>query len=1203
MLKIYDANDIESVEKYLIDNIRSHDIVISNDYEPYEIKRHILNASKSGVLFDVRFTSVTRLAKEYLDEAGMEYRHIDMTTSLFLVSELIRKNKSKLKTISSEFKEMRENKYILDEIIELRQKGVNSEDFKVLTECALKEDSPGLQPLKLKLLDMQILLKSYEDVLEDGLLDAEGAVSEAIRLMEDSLTNVKKTSTVRRVNKVIKLIENPGVTDKKHRIFYIQTPETSLLELEFLQTISKYIDVHILQDEVTENISLIEDTNQTFTSKSGKEKTHGEIEETWSNEHEVFPEKLCNEQLHNKIEADYLDVHQVFTAKSCKNGYSVEAKYLRVLPSKSINEDATVAVSYIFDAVRKNAVKPSEIAVIAGDEESLEQVQGLLESTGLLYNQKSQKYINKVFMYIDELLKYCSTAGKDELSKHYNEAGNEKLIKHCNVAGKEKLLKYHIVANNMTASKEKFLNLVKLGFAGFLGCGIDKAVNFFAANFDELIADEDTIGTEIKFKKTQGGSFDQHNENTMDTEVKSYESSDFTEEHAFFKATSLLAENLKSSSTLDEKIDSLENFFAKTNFALCIEKYCENIDAAFQKNINFKERIKSLVDEFINSLRNSEKCFYNNFNEEVNISAQNKHLNAKDSNLAESNGFFEDKSINIIKSDKLFEDKYFNAAEADKFFEVAHLLLDSIIYMKNDILFDAISVCSMDEMLFENKKLVIILESSKDITTNYSAKFFTFREQQYIQEQRDNDGIIDKKEAGYLRSYLNKIQKADTLVVIQNREAGHQQNEIHKVLADIYRESYLYEELTEGYLDFLMENSSKDDEKKSSEKTDFELSKEKEEIASEGIDSKLPKDKRERLRSRIDFRLKKDTVQRLYDISFKDNKYDVFMSPTGIESLGACPFRYFLDRGIGVSEAKVDFIDPKRRGEIYHKILEEVALYIVRLAKRNDRGLLDFSKISEDEIKSVVDEVISGEIRNIKKAQDGYRCRCIAKKAYPAALDILSELRAGDIKDVMPEEKFKDGQRIPGIKLEGNEKFNVNISGKIDRVDVFASKKTRIIDYKTYENKLNTRILDNDWKPQLLIYLMAIVSNESFEFGSLFYKKIIRDSKPGIDAKNIHFNGIMLDDEIHLNEEFKNASDPREFFAVDKDNNGIVKGRNSKSKFVDEDYILEKLDRLEKQIYVYVDEFLKGSVMPKKKRFKNTCDYCNYMQICEKDNL
>ena len=203
----------------------------------------------------------------------------------------------------------------------------------------------------------------------------------------------------------------------------------------------------------------------------------------------------------------------------------------------------------------------------------------------------------------------------------------------------------------------------------------------------------------------------------------------------------------------------------------------------------------------------------------------------------------------------------------------------------------------------------------------------------------------------------------------------------------------------------------------------------------------------------------------------------------------------------------------------------------------------------------------------------------------------------------MPEEKFKDGQRISSIKLRGRENLNVNISGKIDRVDVFASRKTRIIDYKTFENKLNTNILNDDWKPQLLIYLMAVLNNENLEFGSLFYKKITKDVKPEANIEALHFNGIILDDDEHLNEEFRNAADPSEFFAVTGDNEGVKKSRYAKGKFVDEDYILEKLKMLEERIYEYVDELIEGNIKPRKNRFKNACDYCKYMQICDKDNL
>ena len=1124
MLKIHKISDIRSVEAYLLDNVKPYDIIIADDYNPYEIKRSLLNKREAGVVFDVQFTSILRLAKKYMADAGASYRYIDRTTSLFFISQLIRKNKSKLNVISAEFNEMIDNKYILDEIIELRQEGINSEKLKVVLENISTSSSQESQILKQKLSDLQVLIKSYENIFDAKLLNDEklingenllhdGKLIDGGELLNDEklfaveeLAGYGKLQVVEEllddeelINKAIKLIENAEENKFKYRVFYVKTPESTPLELNFLRAVSKHTDVHILQDEITEDINLIEEPSR------------------------------------------------VLTVNSLKGRGDDKEKYLTELPGKSVKEDALIAVSYILNEIRTNTVKLSDIAIITGDEEGLEQIQDLLGSFGIAYNLQYQRYINKVFIYVDALLKYCSVPSKDKL-----------------------------------------LNLVKSGFAGFSGYEIDKALSFFSKHFHEIPISKDTVDYESPINKdsvdyeipTNGDSvgYEVHtsennvdcefpiNKDTMDYELPVSEAVNdgdidlckaghFKKEVEFLKTISHLAQSLNNEGSLDEKLYSLENFFRETNLYECIERYCAALNDALQNNVDLETKIKSFLNEFFETLRDLEKRFC----------------------ISSTEGF--------------------SIAKPNEFFEVAHLFLNTIFYSKNDILLDAVTVCDMNEMLFDNKKIVIVLETSKEVGTNHFLEFFTLSERQCI-EKLKSDALIEKKEsefgeekqdidsdsgvpmhekepdkseAKYFKSYLNKAKKANKLVVFKNEDADYQQNEMLEILRTVYRENYCYDKLTEEDLAFIRGNSLKSE--------------------------------NEKLTKKINFKLNKNTVQRLYDISFKNNKYDVFMSPTGIESLGACPFRYFLDRGVGVCEEKTDFLDPRRRGEIYHKILEEAALYIANSAKKNKNGLLDFSKISEDEIKSVVDEAIKAEIIKTQNSQDEYRCLCIAKKAYPAAQDILSELKAGDIVSVMPEEKFKDGQRISSIKLRGRENLNVNISGKIDRVDVFASRKTRIIDYKTFENKLNTNILNDDWKPQLLIYLMAVLNNENLEFGSLFYKKITKDVKPEANIEALHFNGIILDDDEHLNEEFRNAADPSEFFAVTGDNEGVKKSRYAKGKFVDEDYILEKLKMLEERIYEYVDELIEGDIKPRKNRFKNACDYCKYMQICDKDNL
>ena len=1011
MLKIHKISDIRSVEAYLLDNVKPYDIIIADDYNPYEIKRSLLNKREAGVVFDVQFTSILRLAKKYMDDAGASYRYIDRTTSLFFISQLIRKNKSKLNVISAEFSEMIDNKYILDEIIELRQEGINSEKLKVVLENISTSSSQESQILKQKLSDLQVLIKAYENIFDAKLLNDEKlfAVEELagygkLQVVEELLDDEEL------INKAIKLIENAEENKFKYRIFYIKIPDSTPLELRFLEAVSKYADVHILQDEITEDINLIKEPSR------------------------------------------------VLSVNSLKGRGDDKEKYLTELPGKSVKEDALIAVSYILNEIRTNTVKLSDIAIITGDEEGLEQIQDLLGSFGIAYNLQYQRYINKVFIYVDALLKYCSVPSKDKL-----------------------------------------LNLVKSGFAGFSGYEIDKALSFFSKHFHEIPISKDTVDYESPINKdsvdyeipTNGDSvsYEVHtsennvdcefpiNKDTMDYELPVSEAVNdgdidlckaghFKKEVEFLKTISHLAQSLNNEGSLYEKLYSLENFFRETNLYECIERYCAALNDALQNNVDLETKIKSFLNEFFETLRDLEKRFC----------------------ISSTEGF--------------------SIAKPNEFFEVAHLFLNTIFYSKNDILLDAVTVCDMNEMLFDNKKIVIVLETSKEVGTNHSLEFFTLSEKKHIEELK-SDLLMDKSEAMYFRSYLNKAKKADKLAVFQNEDTGYYRKEMLEILRTVYRENYCYDKLTEEDLAFIRGNSLKSE--------------------------------NEKLTKKINFKLNKNTVQRLYDISFKNNKHDVFMSPTGIESLGACPFRYFLDRGVGVCEEKTDSLDPRRRGEIYHKILEEAALYIANTAKRNENGLLDFSNISKDDIKPIVDEVIKDEITRIQNAQDEYRCLCIAKKAYLASQDILSELKAGDIVSVMPEEKFKDGQRISSIKLRGRENLNVNISGKIDRVDVFASRKTRIIDYKTFDNKLNTNILNDDWKPQLLIYLMAVLNNENLEFGSLFYKKITKDVKPGANAEALHFNGIILDNDEHLDEEFRNAADPSEFFAVTGDNKGVKK--------------------------------------------------------------
>ena len=133
-------------------------------------------------------------------------------------------------------------------------------------------------------------------------------------------------------------------------------------------------------------------------------------------------------------------------------------------------------------------------------------------------------------------------------------------------------------------------------------------------------------------------------------------------------------------------------------------------------------------------------------------------------------------------------------------------------------------VCDINEMLFDNKKIVIVLETSKEVGTNHSLEFFTLSEKKHIEELK-SDLLMDKSEAMYFRSYLNKAKKADKLAVFQNEDTGYYRKEMLEILRTVYRENYCYDKLTEEDLAFIRGNSLKSENEKLTKKINFKLNK------------------------------------------------------------------------------------------------------------------------------------------------------------------------------------------------------------------------------------------------------------------------------------------------------------------------------------------------------------------------------------------
>ena len=114
--------------------------------------------------------------------------------------------------------------------------------------------------------------------------------------------------------------------------------------------------------------------------------------------------------------------------------------------------------------------------------------------------------------------------------------------------------------------------------------------------------------------------------------------------------------------------------------------------------------------------------------------------------------------------------------------------------------------------------------------------------------------------------------------------------------------------------------------------------------------------------------------------------------------------------------------------------------------------------------------------------------------------------------------EFKEGKHYPPIKLELENGQNVEITGKIDRVDIAITgdkKYIRIIDYKSSVKNIDLNEVQDGVQIQLLTYLDSITKIEDVLPAGVFYFNLIEPMIKG--------NKNMTDEEIEqkIKEQFK----------------------------------------------------------------------------------
>lgn len=204
-------------------------------------------------------------------------------------------------------------------------------------------------------------------------------------------------------------------------------------------------------------------------------------------------------------------------------------------------------------------------------------------------------------------------------------------------------------------------------------------------------------------------------------------------------------------------------------------------------------------------------------------------------------------------------------------------------------------------------------------------------------------------------------------------------------------------------------------------------------------------------------------------------------SPTGLESWAICPFRYYLDKVLGVRPLEdpgtVETITGRDRGSLVHEVLER--FFSSRLGTAPLSG---WEESARAELLDIADEV---EQRYRAQGRTGRRLLWSAEwRALRRHLVAVIEhgLAAPELAGLVPvavEHAFgHEGDSFPPVQVDAGGGAPLRFGGRVDRVDATPDRRRVVVlDYKTAPGAdyraISTDPVDRGRRLQLPIYALA----------------------------------------------------------------------------------------------------------------------------------
>ena len=373
--------------------------------------------------------------------------------------------------------------------------------------------------------------------------------------------------------------------------------------------------------------------------------------------------------------------------------------------------------------------------------------------------------------------------------------------------------------------------------------------------------------------------------------------------------------------------------------------------------------------------------------------------------------------------------------------------------------------------------------------------------------------------------------------------------------------------------------------------------------------NELWKDKLKEAISGLDYtnlatNLDNQNVKELYGDTLKT-------SVSRLEQYRNCPFSYYLKYGLKLQEEQELSLKPVDTGSFMHEVIDEFFKQYEDVYLR---------EVTDEEIEKSIYEIIDKKLNLPKNyiftsAPKFVNMTLRLKKVIVSSIKyIVYQLKNSSFKILGNEMEFKEGKDYPPIIMELENGEKVEITGKIDRVDIAIAddkKYVRIVDYKSSVKNIDLNKVVNGLQIQLLTYLDSITKIEDVLPAGVMYFNLIEPM--------VKENKNLTDEEIEskIREQFKMKglilADVKVVRMMD---NKLQTGRSdiiaaeisSKDEKLSErggnPITEEEFGKLQKQVRKVIkeisNEILNGKIdiKPFKNGKKTPCEYCSYRSIC-----